>query len=47
MIFAMAQHHNYSIYEIENMMPYERDLYFGLLLKYIEEQNEKMKAQQR
>jgi hypothetical protein len=47
MIFAMAQHHNYSIYEIENMMPYERDLYFGLLLNYIEEQNEKMKAQQR
>jgi hypothetical protein len=29
------------------MMPYERDLYFGLLLNYIEEQNEKMKAQQR
>ena len=47
MIFAMAQHHNYSIYEIENMMPYERDLYFGLLVNYIEEQNEKMKAQQR
>lgn len=46
MIFSMAQHHKYSIMEIENMMPYERDLYFGMLVNYIEEQNEKMKAQQ-
>jgi len=40
MIFAMAQHHKYSITEIENMMPYERDLYFGMLVDYIEKQNE-------
>lgn len=46
MIFSMAQHHKYSIKEIENMMPYERDLYFSMLINYIEEQNEKMKAQQ-
>lgn len=46
MIFSMAQHHKYSIQEIENMMPYERDLYFGMLINYIEEQNEKLKAQQ-
>lgn len=42
MIFAMAQHHKYSISEIEAMMPYERDVYFGLLVNYINEQNEKM-----
>ena len=46
MLFSMAQHHKYSIQEIENMMPYERDLYFGMLINYIEEQNEKLKAQQ-
>jgi hypothetical protein len=40
MIFAMAQHHKYSITELENMMPYERDLYFGMLLDFIEKQNE-------
>jgi hypothetical protein len=37
----MAQHHKYSISEIESMVPYERDLYFDMLVEYIEEQNEK------
>jgi DNA replication initiation complex subunit (GINS family) len=36
-IFAMAQHHKYSITEIESMMPYERDVYFSLLINFIEE----------
>lgn len=40
MIFSMAQHHKYSITELENMMPYERDLYFGMLVDYIEQQKE-------
>lgn len=39
--FAMAQHHNWSIAEIENMMPFERDIYFQLLVNFIKEQNEK------
>lgn len=40
-IFMLAQHHKYSIAEIESMIPYERDLYFGMLVDYIEQQNEK------
>ena len=39
------QHHKYSLTEIENMMPWERDIYLGLLNQYIEEEN--LKAQQR
>ena len=39
MIFAMAQHHKYSIDEIERMIPYERDIYFGMLIDFIEKQN--------
>jgi len=27
--------------EIENMMPWEREIYVGLLIQYIEEENEK------
>lgn len=46
MIFSMAQHHKYSITDIENMMPFERDLYFAMLVNYIKEQNEKAQAQQ-
>jgi hypothetical protein len=31
----MAQHHNYQISEIENLIPYERDLYFEMILEHI------------
>ena len=43
--FALIQHHKYSLTEIENMMPWERDVYVTLLRQYIEEEN--LKAQQR
>ena len=42
--FALMQHHKYSLTEIENMMPWEREIYLGLLNQYIEEEN--LKAQQ-
>jgi hypothetical protein len=37
----MAQHHKYSINEIESMLPFERDLYFDMLLDFIKKQEEK------
>lgn len=40
-IFALAQHHNYQISEIENLFPFERDIYIDLLLQYIEDQKER------
>ena len=42
--FALMQHHKYSLTEVENMMPWERDIYVRLLNQYIEEEN--LKAQQ-
>ena len=42
--FALIQHHKYSLTEIENMMPWERDVYVALLKQYIEEEN--LKKQQ-
>jgi len=30
---------HYSIQEIDEMLPFERDIYFGLLSRTIEEQN--------
>ena len=41
--FALMQHHKYSLTEIENMMPWERDIYLGLLNQYIEDENLKAK----
>ena len=37
--FSLMQHHKYSLTEIENMMPWERDIYLALLNQYIEEEN--------
>ena len=41
--FALIQHHKYSLTEIENMMPWERDIYVGLLNQWIEDENLKTK----
>ena len=41
--FALMQHHKYSLTEIENMMPWEREIYSGLLSQYVEEENLKAK----
>ena len=41
--FALIQHHKYSLTEIENMMPWERDIYVGLLKQWVEEENLKAK----
>ena len=43
--FAMMQYHKYSLTEIENMIPWERDIYVGLLQSHLEE--ERLKEQQR
>jgi hypothetical protein len=43
--FALMQHHKYSLTELENMIPWERDLYVTLLKNYLEEQEEKQKQQ--
>jgi hypothetical protein len=37
------QHHKYSLTELDNMMPWERDIYVAMLVQYIEEENQKIK----
>ena len=39
------QHHKYSITELENMIPWEKEIYISLLQQYIEEEN--LKRQQK
>ena len=43
----MVQLHNWSITEIENMLPWERDIYIDKLVEHIKEENEKIKEQNR
>jgi len=37
------QHHNYSLSDLENMLPWEREIYVDMLITYIKEENEKAK----
>ena len=39
------QHHDYSLTELENIMPWERDIYVGLLMEWIKEENERMEKE--
>ena len=43
--FAMMQHHKYSLTELENMMPWEREIYLGLLLEFIKKENERIEKE--
>jgi hypothetical protein len=44
--FALMQHHKYSLTELEDMMPFEREVYIMLLTQYIKEENERQKQQE-
>ena len=39
------QHHKYSLSEIENMMPFERQVYVSLLMQYLEQVKQEQQKQ--
>ena len=39
------QHHKYSLTELENMMPWEREIYMGLLAKWVQDENERIEKE--
>ena len=39
------QHHKYSLTEIENMIPWEREIYVMMLVNYLREENLKLQQQ--
>ena len=41
----MMQHYNYSLTELENMIPWEREIYLGLLMQYLKEEEERMERE--
>ena len=41
------QHHKYSLTELENMIPWEREIYVDLLTTHIKEENEKTRERAR
>ena len=43
----MIQHHNWSLTELDNMLPWEREIYAGLLIQYLQDEKEEYERQQR
>ena len=41
------QHHKYNLTELDNMMPWEREIYMGLLMEYLKEENERLAKEER
>ena len=41
------QHHNYSLSDLENMIPWEREIYVDMLVEHIKEQNKRIEEQNR
>ena len=45
-LFSLVQHHKYSLTEVENLIPYELELYMMLLIKHLKEQERLAKERQ-
>jgi len=41
MQFALAQHHNWSLTELDSLIPFEREIYINMLMDYIQKENER------
>ena len=39
----MMQHHKYSLTELDEMLPWEREIYVAMLVEFVKEENERIK----
>jgi hypothetical protein len=44
MNFALMQYHKYSLNDIEEMIPFEREIYITMLLQHLEEEKQRLEA---
>lgn len=42
MNFALMQYHKYALADIENMIPFEREVYVAMLIKFLEEEKQRL-----
>ena len=42
MNFALMQYHKYSLTELDNMVPWEREIYIAMLVDYLEKEKERL-----
>lgn len=46
MNFALMQYHKYSLTEVEEMLPFEREIYVYMLIQYLEEEKRRIESKQ-
>jgi len=44
MNFSLMQYHKYNITELEEMIPFEREIYVAMLVQYLEEEKRRQQA---
>ena len=47
MNFALMQYHKYSLAELEDMLPFERELYVHMLVQYLDEEKQRIESKKR
>jgi hypothetical protein len=47
MNFALMQYHKYSLTELEEMIPFEREVYVHMLIEYLEEEKKRIESKRR
>ena len=43
--FGLMQHHKYSMTELDNMIPWEREVYVKLLIEHLKEEEKRVRAE--
>jgi sensor histidine kinase YesM len=44
MNFALMQYHKYSLDNLEDMIPFEREIYIAMLAQYLEEEKQRIES---
>jgi hypothetical protein len=44
-MFTLVHQYKYTLTELENMIPWERDMYIGMVNNWVKEETEKLKQQ--
>ena len=40
------QYHKYSLAEVENLIPFEKEIYVSMLVNYLEEEKQRLQSKQ-
>jgi hypothetical protein len=43
--FSLIQHHKYTLSDIENMIPWERDVYVSMLASYLQQERDRIEKE--